>query len=264
MKKKYTPYNPAAQLEKIYDKYMKKRMLLRPYTELASEEAQGNPLKYEQLLQSNPISAQLIEEINELSNEYELELLSVKKIYMDLFKTHFITIEEVEDMIDLNYKYLNRNVLPNVSTIYFSRLVRKDVKYYRRIKKEDELEEMLFRREIDIDKSVFIAFEDLKQWVMEHTFTKEGCSIDKSLAEMLLPIKRQETSDVQKTLGKRSTTLVGTETYKQMFGMKYDMQLKRANKERLYIYANYEAKPVSRIPLSSQIQNMLKKVELED
>jgi len=261
MQRKYIPYNPAEQLEKIYDKYLAKKKQLRPYTERASEEAQGNPLKYDLILQSNPISAQLIEDINKLSDAYELELLSVKKTYMDLFKNHFITVEEVEDMIDLNYKYLNRNVLPNVSTIYFSRLVRKDVKYYRRSKKKDDLEEMLYRHEIDIDKSIFISFDDLKQWLMDHTFTKRGNAIDDLLVEMLLSIKRKEVSDNQRTLGKRSTTLVGTETYKQMLNMKYDMQLKRANKERLYIYADYEAKPISRIPLSSKIQSILKKEE---
>lgn len=261
MHKKHKPYNPAIQLERIYDEYMMKRSQLRSYTEKASEESQGNPLAYEQILLSDPVSSQLIEEINDLSNAYELELLSVKNIYMELFKNHFITIEEVEDMIDLNYKYLNRNVLPNVSTIYFSRLVRKDVKYHRRSKQKDDLEELLFRNEIDIDKSVFISFDDLKKWLIEHTFTKEGDAIDKSLAEMLLLTERREATNNHKFLGKRNTTLVGTETYKQMFHMKYDMQLKRADKERLYIFADYEAKPISRIPLSPKVQNLLKKLE---
>lgn len=255
----YKRYNPATKLEQLYRDYKVKEQELIPYKTKASEEAVGDIVKYNLLLEADPEAVRLIEELRAIEEAYELELISVKNIYKELFKTHYLTINEIEEMTDINYKYLNRNVLPYVSTMYFSRLIRKDVKYYRKTKKHDELEETLFRNDVDIDKSLFISFEDFRNWFKDHVYTKDGMKPVDDLINKVIAYEKDSVAGERK--GKIRPTLVGTEKYKNTFKMKYDMQLKRANKSRLYIFAEEDNKPISRIPLSPIAQNMLKELE---
>lgn len=229
---------PAYELDRLHTSYRSKyRELMNRIKELKLE----NPDE-EEPEQKDELCIQMSTELDELDNVIDEEHYRVIGEYNELFKTHYITIEELQTMFDLDRLYIERHILPNVSSVYLNRFVRKYIKTSHKNGTECILDKVIRHCDIDYEKKVFLNKNDLEKWFFEHC-----TSNDMLITEPLVKYFLQD---------RKKAVMHSTETIKKMYGLKYGMQLQRLGLNRIYVKAVEGKQPLSRIP-SNEIMSFI-------
>lgn len=213
--------NPAERLEMIEKKIDKLHM------RMIELEADG----------VEPIEERL--QVKALNNEFENEFDKAYNEYLRLFQDYIYCTEDIQSMLDLDVQMVTKKMSSELESIHFSKIMRRHIKSCRINKTHDDLELLLYKQGIDIDKKVFFSKASLINWLVSHVFTRDEVNIPPTLAYEMIKDKRVQ-------------TVVSTVNYKNRYNIKYDMQLKRINRERLYFHMDVDTKrKLSRIPLDA-------------
>lgn len=211
--------NPAEKLEMIEKKIDKLHM------RIIELETDGVEPIYERL------------KLKTLNDEFDNEFMKVHNEYLRLFQEYTYCTEDIQSMLDLDVQMVTKKMSSELESIYFSKTMRRHIKSCRINKLYDELELLLYKQGIDIDKKVFFSKTSLIDWLVTHVFTRDEVNIPPTLAHEMIKDKKVQ-------------TVISTVNYKNRYNIKYDMQLKRINRERLYFHMDVDTKrKLSRIPL---------------
>lgn len=221
---------PATDLDKLYKEYNTKRA-----EKLARKELVRSQFPKESYPEvSDELFNTLSKELDEIERLYDHEHYKVVMEYKELFEKYYVTMEELEIMFDLDRLYIERHILPKVRTMYLNRLIRQHIKQSHKEKKTCVLDSIMNLRKVDYEKKVFIHIDDLKKWMFEHCE-----SDDVVITEMIINHCFQD---------RKNAALNSTQTTKNLYGLKHNMQLQRLNLYRVFIKAEEGKKPISRIP----------------
>lgn len=191
-------------------------------------------------LESEGIEATLEkQELESLNNEFDTEFMRVHGEYLDLFQDYYYCTEDIQTMLDLDIQMVAKRMTSELDSIQFSKIMRRHIKACRREKSYDTLELLLYEKSINIDKKVFFSKSSLIKWLTTHVTTYNEIPIPSSLALDMIE-------------NRSLPSVLSTVNYMKVHCLKYDMQLKRAKRERLYFHMEFDNKRVlSRIPVNA-------------
>ena len=221
---------PAYKLDELYESHKQKyNTLVKRMKEVRSEyPGEKNPeLK-------DAVYLNLLNELKDSQYKLDEEYDIVLQKYKSLFSEYYITIEELQVILDIDKLYIERHILPNVRTLYLNRHIRRYIKSCHRNKMQCDLDPIIRHYEVDYEKKVFINKKDLEEWMFNH-FESE----DLLITDMIIKYCLQD---------RKKAAMHSTETIKKKYGLKYNMQLQRLELDRIYIRAVEDKKPLSRIP----------------
>lgn len=213
-------YNPALHLEELVKKIDKLHVEI-----------------YE--LESEGISAHIQKiKLHNLNEQFDSEFEKVRLEYLELFKDYYFTTEDIQKMLDLDIQMVTKRIAKEVDHIEFSKCIRRYIKGCRIKKSYDSLEVLLREKNVNIDKKIFFSRSSLIKWLLNHVFTHDKTPITSYLASKMVE-------------DRNTASVLSTVNYMKENHLKYDMQLKRKNRQRLFFYMDYDQKRVlSRIPVN--------------
>ena len=226
---------PAHLLDVLYSDYLKKRTALRNLKEKVREE---NVNKFCPELDNEQYLA-LKEEVDKIGTEVDVEYDNVICAYKELFTEYYITMEEVATMFDLERIFIERHILSEVQSLYLNKYIRRYIKGMHQKGSRCELDDVIDLYEIDYEKKVFLNVKELEEWLYNH-LESEDVHISRTLVKFCLSKRK-------------NAVLHSTTSAKQLYGLKYSMQLQRLNLQRIYIRPKEDKRPISRIPDSTLI-----------
>lgn len=222
--------NPAVRLEELGNKIEELLFLI--------DEAQSD----------DESTYELKNELDILNSEFDMEFDIVIDKYYELFQEYYFSTEDLQHMFDLNIQMVAKRMTPEIDSIHFSKIIRRYIKSCRIMKSYDRLELLLYKKGINIDNKIFFSRTSIKNWLKNHVVTKNGNSIT---ADMINALMEEKSANV----------LMSTNTYKKKMCFKYDMQLKRAGRERIYFkMMDGNNRMLSRIPVDIYLDNVIRKV----
>lgn len=223
-------YNPAIRLEQL------EREIFDTQKKVAHLKANGYDYSEQVAL------------LKTLDKEYAMEFDKVHKEYCQLFEDFYFTTKDIQTMLDLDIQMVVKHIAHEVEHVQFSKTIRRHIKSCRKFNTYDKLEQLLYKKGIDIDKKIFFSRASLIKWLTTHVTTYNKIPIDIWLASKMIEDRSR-------------ASVLNTVHYMERAGLKYDAQLQRKNVERLYFYMqDNNTRVLSRIPVDRSWESLIVKL----